>query len=363
MLCSCLSCAAQTSPQSVMQQAIEAQQAGRFGVAVSDYRLLLQHYPNIFEIRSNLGAALAGEGLYADAIVEYRRALALRSNPQVRLNLALAYYKTGDLRLAIDSLKGVHAEDPGNMQAISLLSDCYLKLGQNKDVIALLTPLQQAQPNNEAFFYLLGTALVRDGQVAKGQVIIDKILRNGNSPESRLLMGTTKYMAGDFEGAREDFQKAVELNPNLPEVFADYGMALLFTNDRAGARRAFERELQSNPNDFVSNLHMGAMLRDDQNYTGAMNYLRHALQVRPDDPGVRLQIASVELAQGRVQDATHDLESLVKDSPNFLQAHWYLATAYFQEDRRADGERERAISGKLYAARKAKDEVVSKSAP
>jgi tetratricopeptide (TPR) repeat protein len=362
MLCFCLRCAAQDSPQAVMQRAIEAQQAGHFEAAVRDYRSLLKQYPGIFEIRANLAAALAGEGLYTEAIAEYQRALALRSDSQVRLNLALAYYKSDDLRLAMDTLKRVNAEVPGNMQAVTLLADCYLKQGQNKDVIALLTPLQQARPDNEAFIYLLGTALVRDGQAAKGQVIIDKILRNGDSGESRLLMGTAKYAVGDYAGAREDLRKAVELNPKLPEAFSYYGMALLSMGDRAGARIAFERELQSDPNDFVANLHLGAMSRSDQDYAGAMKYLRHALQIRPDDPGARSEIASIEITQGQLAEATRDLEFLVKESPDFIEAHWSLATIYFRENRKADGERERAIAGKLDAAQRAKSGIAAKGA-
>ncbi len=344
-----------------MREALGAQQAGRFDDAVRDYRLLLKQYPNIFEIRSNLGVALAGQGLYIEAIAEYKRALALKSNTQVRLNLALAYYKTGDLRQAIDTLKHVHEEEPGNMQAVTLLSDCYLKVGQNKDVIALLTSIQQAQPDNETFVYLLGTALVRDHQAEKGQVLIDKILRNGDSAESRLLMGTAKYMVSDYAGAREDLRKAVELNPNLPEAFAYYGMALLSTGDQAGARKAFERELQSDPNNFVSNLHMGVLLREDADYDSALRYLHHALQIRPGDPGVRYQIASIEISQDHLAQATRDLESLVKDSPNFIEAHVSLATVYFREKRKADGERERAIFARLNAARQTQNEVAAKS--
>ncbi len=355
-------CAQTSSPQEVLKQAIEAQQAGHFDEAIRGYRLLIEQYPKVFEIRSNLGAALAGQGLYTDAIAEYKQALLLKPSPQVRLNLALAYYKIGDFSAAADTLKTVHNEVPADMQAITLLSDCYLKLGQNKELIALLTPIQQAQPDNPTFIYLLGTALVRDGQTVKGQVIIDKILRNGDSAESRLLMGTVKYLVSDFAGARDDFEKAVNLNPNLPEAFAYYGMALLSTGDQAGARKAFERELQSDPNNFVSNLHMGVLLRQDEENDAALKYLDHALQLRPGDPGVRFQIASIELAKGQLDAASRDLESLVKDSPNFIEAHVALATLYFREKRKEDGARERAIYAKLNAERQAKNEVAAKTA-
>ncbi len=93
------------SPQEMLKDAIAAQQSGNFDEAIRVYRLILDKYPNIPEIRSNLGAALAGNGHYAEAIVEYKRALKLKPNAQVRLNLALAYYKTADLSATMETLK------------------------------------------------------------------------------------------------------------------------------------------------------------------------------------------------------------------------------------------------------------------
>jgi tetratricopeptide (TPR) repeat protein len=356
----CAACCFAQSPQDLLKQAITAQQSGRIDEAIHIYQGLVEKYPNIPLLRSNLGAALAAQGHYSEAIAEYKRALKLEPNPDVRLNLALAYYKAGDLDNAIQELKRVHSERPSNLQAITLLADCYLKSGQNKDVIALLTPVQQQYPDEASFTYMLGTALVRDHQTEKGQVIIDKILRRGDSAEARLLMGTTKYMIADFSGARDDFQKAVELKPDLPDVFAYYGLALMATGDQANAKTAFERELKSNPNNFEANLNLGALLRHDEDYDRALKYLHQALLVRPADPGARYQIASIELSQGKIQDAQRDLESLVRDSPDFLEAHVTLATVYFREKRKEDGDRERAIFAKLNAERQAKNEIAAK---
>jgi tetratricopeptide (TPR) repeat protein len=353
-------CGAQTaqSPQDLLKEAIRLQQAGKFDDAIRDYRQILDKYPDIPEIRSNLGAALAGEGRYSEAIVEYERALSLKPDPQVRLNLALAYYKTSRLTDAIGALQKVRQEAPANFQALTLLADCHLRLGHNKEVIGLLDSAGQTEANSPALIYLLGTALVRDGQTTRGQLIIDKILKNGDSAEARLLMGTTKYMVGDFSGALGDLQKAVELNPNLPDVYSYYGLALLSTGDQAGARKAFERELERNPNNFDANLRMGVILRQDNDNETAARYLRHALQIRPGDLGVRYQIAAMELSEGQVKQAIHDLESILKEAPQFTEAHVSLATAYYREKRKADGDRERAVVAKLNAARQANEAAV-----
>jgi tetratricopeptide (TPR) repeat protein len=316
--------------------------------------LLLEKYPQIAEIHSNLGAALAGEGRYTDAITEYQRALAIKPDPQVRLNLGLAYYKASQLPLAVDTLK----KTPRGPQSLTVLADCYLRLGQNKQVIDLLTAARNAEPENAAFTYLLGTALVRDGQIAQGQIVIDKILKNGDSAQARLLMGTTKMMVNDFAGALEDFAKAVELDPKLPEAYSYYGQALLSTGDQAAAKKAFQRELESDPNNFDANLRLGVLLRQDQENDEALRFFRHALEIRPKDFGVRYQIATVELAKGQLDQAQRELESLVKEAPTFTEAHVSLATIYFRQKNKAAGERERAIVAKLNAERQANSPAV-----
>ena len=341
------------SPQELLKEAGAFHQAGKLDQAIEDYRLFLRQYPDIAQVRSNLGAALAGAGHYEEAIVEYEYALRLDNSPRIRLNLALAYYKAAKLTRAVENLLIVHQALPDDIQPVMLLADCYLRLGENKEIVQLLTPIEKSHEDDLGVAYLLGTALVRDGQVEKGQVLIDQILRNGDSAESHLLVGTTKLMVKDYQGATEDLRKAVELNPKLPEAYSYYGVALLATGNQPDARLAFQKALESDPNDFQSNLNMGVIVRGDAKYDEAIKYFQHALDVRPGDLGVLYQIASMELEQGEVEKARGDLESLVKAAPNFTEAHVSLATAYYREKRKAEGDRERAIVEKLVAERQA----------
>ncbi len=339
--------------QELLKQAVELHRAGKFDEAIQDYRRILEMYPQMEQVRSNLGAALSASGRYSEAIVEYNRALAEKPDSHVRLNLALAYYKTSQYPKAVETLLKVRKEQPSDVQPVLLLADCYLRLGQNKKVVELLTPFGQSGPNGLAVVYMLGTALIRDGQTAKGQVVIDQILKNGDSAEARFLMGTTKFMVNDLAGAAADLQKAVELNPDLPDVYSYYGLALLSTGDPAGARKAFEKELTLDPNNFEANLRMGVLLRQDEDNANALKYFEHALALRPGDIGVRYQMAATELAMGQVEAARRDLEGMLKESPNFTEAHVTLATAYYREKRKADGDRERAIVSKLNAQKQA----------
>jgi len=112
--------------------------------------------------------------------------------------------------------------------------------------------------------------------------------------------------------------------------------------------------LAIDPYDFMSNLQLGAMLRQDQKYDDAKTYLTRALETRPGDLAVRYQLAAIELAQGNAEQARHELESIVKESPSFTEAHVTLSLVYFRLKRPADGNREKGIVEKLTAEAQAK---------
>src|SRR6266404_3353766 len=122
------------SPQELVQDAIQKQQAGDLEGAVAGYKQFLKLHPEATAIHSNLGAALAGLGRFEEAVPEYKTAL--RQSPSLaaaRLNLALVYYKMGRITDAATELARVHAEDAANAQAALLLGDCYLRMGREKD--------------------------------------------------------------------------------------------------------------------------------------------------------------------------------------------------------------------------------------
>lgn len=346
--------AQQPPVEALLRHAIQLHQSGDTEGAIREYRAYLKQVPKNVMARSNLGAALSRTGRYEEAIVEYKEALAQDSgNAPVRLNLALAYYKTAELSNAAEQLTLVIRQQPSNRQAVFLLADCDLQLGENKKVIELLSPLEKESPNDKALIYLLGSALIRDEQPARGQLLVDRILRDGDSAEARLLLGATKMNAREFADALVDLKKAVELNPQLPDVYSYYGLALMTTGDTPGAADAFHKELESNPNDFVSNLQLGVLLKQDQQYDEARGRFERALRVRPGDPGVRYQLATLDLAAGDLAKARSQLEQLTREAPTFVEAHVSLATIYYRLKRKEDGDRERALVLKLNAEKQA----------
>lgn len=338
------------TPQELVQDAQQKQRAGNLEGAAKEYREFLQIHPEATAIHSNLGVALAGLGRFEDAISEYN--IALQQSPslvEARLNLALCYYKMGRFQNASAQLEIIQKEKPDNRQAVVLLGDCYMRLGREPDVIRVLEPEETKFPDDLAIAYLLGTAYIREKRVAEGQALVDRILRNGDSAEAHLMLGTAKMGISDYAGARDEFAKAAALNPNLPEVHVLYAKALMFTGDSDLSDKEFQAELRGDPYNFDANLQLGAMAKQSQNYAQARKYFERAGETRPGDPGVRYQLALLTIEDGSLDKACEMLESLVKESPQFLEAHVSLAQVYYRLKRPEDGKRERDIVQKLTA--------------
>lgn len=276
---------AQERPEEILKKAVTLHQSGDAEKAIPLYREFLRQQPQAAEIRSNLGAALASTGRYEEAITEYREALKrLPGDPRIRLNFALSLYKSGRIDEAAKELASLHTVQADNRQVTLLLADCWLRQGQNSKVIGLLTPLDAAGNADLAVSYMLGTALLQEHDLARGQQMVDRILRNGDSAEARFLMATAKLDAMDFNGAIADLQRAAALNPNLPDVYYYLGVAHKEVGDQPAARKDFEREIAQNANDFGSNLNLALMLKEDSDFDGARRLLDRALRIRPGRP-------------------------------------------------------------------------------
>ena len=231
-----------------------------------------------------------------------------------------------------------------------MLSDCYLRLGENKKAVGVLSPLQRETPDDKALDYMLGTALIRDGQTERGQSLIDLILRDGDSAEAHLLIGESKLQANDFAGALQEFQKALEINPQLPSLNSYYGTALANTGDIQGAEAAFRKELALDPNDYVANFQLGKLLQQDGELCRIAALIRARAQPTPQRRGVPAinWLCSIS-KRARPERARAALEGLIHENPRDVNAHISLATAYYRLKRKQDGNKQRAIVLELNA--------------
>jgi tetratricopeptide (TPR) repeat protein len=316
--------------------------------AIRLYREILKSYPDAAQIRSNLGAALVRDGKFDEAIVEYQKALQkLPEDPRVRMNLALAYFKLGHLPDAERELQTVHNMAPAELRPALLLADCEFQMGKPQKAVDLLSPYEQQYPNDKALIYMLGVVLLKANHPAEAQVLLDRLLRDGQSAETEFLLGQGEYAMKNNIVAAEHLARAVQLNPKLPGLHVLYGRILHDVQKPDQAAAQFREELKLNPYDFEANLELAAVLKQENRFDEAQALLDVAFRVRPNDPGAFFQRAVIYFLTGKAEQSRQILERLVREYPSFTEAHIELAAVYFRLKRVEDGKREQKISQQL----------------
>ncbi|HSE24514.1 MAG TPA: tetratricopeptide repeat protein [Pyrinomonadaceae bacterium] len=340
-------------------RATQLHQTGDIEGAIRAYQSILVKHPERVDVRSNLGAAYSRLGHYEEAIASYKEALKLDDhNETIRFNLALAYYKGALFVEAANELTrflaSARADLPQRPNAVLLLAECQVRIGEYKKVIESLSPLAEADPNNRTVAFLLGSALISDGQTSRGQILIDRVFHDEDSAQAHLLLGSILLLADDGHGAIRELERAIQLDPKLPTLQAWYGRALMRMGDTTAAKTAFHNELAQNQNDFDANLFLGVILRQDKDFDAAFKYLSHAVHLRPRDQYARYHVAAVYAAVGKPNDALPLLEGAAKETPDFIEARVLLASVYYRLNRKEDGDREKAAVQKLTVEQQAK---------
>lgn len=331
------------------RKGVDAQRAGDLSTAVENYKTSLAADPSNVAARSNLGAALAGLGRYAEAVPEYEKAMAgapVQYIPVLKRNLALAYYKSGRLQEAAPILTALYEEQPKDHAAALLAADCLLQLGEPEKALAIVEPLSGEAGSDKSLAYLLGIAYLKNGKTAEAQRILDPLLKDDSSAEGQYALGMAMFTSGDYPNALKALQHALELNPALPHAQSYFGQALVFTGDPDGALAAFRKQLAADPNDFDANFESGVILNRRKKFEEADPLIRRAVMLRPKSAGARLALADALIGEKKNSEARRELESTITEWPEFGAAHGRLAVLYSSAGLKAEAARETALSAK-----------------
>jgi tetratricopeptide (TPR) repeat protein len=331
------------------REAVDRQQAGDLAGAAQLYREVLRQDPGNIAARSNLGAALAAQGQFDEAIPEYETALNSapeQVRPHLQRNLALAYYKSGRLQQALPIFASLHETQPQSRDATLLVADCLLQLGEPAKALALLEPLRVQATGDKALAWVIGNAYLRSGQTAQAQRVLDPILKDTSSAEGNYALGMAMFSSGDYPASVKALARAIELDPALPHAQSFYGQALLFTGDPDAALTAFRKQLAADPVDYDANFQAAAILARRGAAADAEPLLHRAIMLRPGSAPAHLALAEALLAEKKIPAARAELEAAVRQWPEIAAAHAHLADIYTSVGVKADAAREQALATK-----------------
>ena len=197
-----------------------------------------------------------------------RRSKSIPANATVRLNLALAYYKSGRPNEAIEPPQGRRRlREPDAKNAYLILADCYLQTGQDQEAVALLKPREAMfRRRSRHSRTSSGWRCFAPATSDEGQQYIDRIFKAGESAEAHLLMGIAHLNRFDYPAAKTELERALSAQRRAcRRRTRAYGAGA--ARARRPGRRPSARSARSstvNINDFEANLMLGSMRKSAQ---------------------------------------------------------------------------------------------------
>lgn len=303
-------------PRGAYLSALLAEQAGRRDEA----RAALQRVTAILDpvplshLRFRPQALMLG-GLAHFGLNQRERALAYlveahRAQPGTGVAKLIAQIEiaNGNAERAIDALEAYLRHQPRDTQALLLLASAHLARGNHGRATQLL---QQALRQGERadLRTLLGLSLIGGGRFGDAVAELEAAWRKDpRQTQAGIGLATLYVHAGQAQPALRVTRALLPRHGNDPGVHNLHGMALGLAGDAAGARQAFERALQLDAAFGAPQINLARLDLAQRRHEPAQARLEALL--RRDDRNLEamLELARVHEQQGRLPQAQRMLE-------------------------------------------------------
>jgi tetratricopeptide (TPR) repeat protein len=290
------------------------------------------------------GIQAFNEGRYSVALAKLTEAAKDSNDQQTRLFLALAQAATGNCATAMPALNGLTKEEP--LAGIAAVK-CYSAAGEETRALALLDEMAAHWPNNADVLYLKAKLHMK----AFNETTLAMFQRTPASYRVHELSAEIFEVQSRYDEAVAEYTKAIEMNPQAPDLHFRLGRALLLAGHNleslAKAAAAFRDELKLNPEDGACEFQLGQIAQVEGKKPEAKAHFEKALQLSPQFVQAMIALGKMETLDKHYERALGLLNKAIELQPGNETAHYALLTAYRDAGQMDKAKEEKNILDKL----------------
>jgi putative PEP-CTERM system TPR-repeat lipoprotein len=253
--------------------------------------------------------------------------------------------RSGAMAQAQTHLKQAIQLAPSAGMARLLLAETQLRSGQSSQGLVTLQPLLEGPKPPAAALGLAAQAYLQDGDMAKAEAFYARAAKaDPEDPKARIALAITQLAKGNAEAG---FAQLESLAAADKTTYADMALiaARVRTNDLDAALRAVDRLQAKVPDTALPYVMRGRILRQRGDSAGARTSLETALSLDAVNFTAVSQLAAMDVAEKKPDDARKRFEALLARDPRSARAR--LAVV---ELRQRAGAKPEEIEGLLAAA-------------
>ncbi len=278
---------------------------------------------------------------------------------QLLLLGGLSHYGLGNMEKASQYLAVYLKLNPKHPGASKLLASVYIDRGDPARAIDLLEPLQSLAPNDPQLLSLLAAANMAQRRYDEAATYLEKAVKvSGGTPDLRVDFGVSLIGSGHAEVGLSQLQQAfakdpgqgragmvmttlylkrdqpkkalevidvvVRRDPKNVDAANMQGIARVAAGDRAGGRAAYENALALNPRYHAARLNLARLDLAEGKLDAARLRLTELLKIAPNNADAMIEFARLEEQTGHPSEAVAWLEKVRAVPAHRVRAGIYL---------------------------------------
>ena len=329
--------------------------AGNYAAAEAEFKIILG------EAYERLGKIYSAQNNYQSSVSAFESARAMRPAASDGLvELAIAYFHTGQYAKGIEPLQQVIAAGARNAIAHHMLGKTHFMMGEFEKSARELQETLRLTPGDYDAEYTLGLCYLKQKDLPRAKQLYGGMVeRLGNRPALRVLIGRAYRETGFLPESIEEFKKAIELDPKFPRVHYYLGLTYLYKDGAARMPEAIEEfkiELAANPEEYFANFYLGILYIMERKFEPAIGLLEKAVSKQPNNPDPYFHLGQAYQGAGKYAEAIEALQKTIALNPALTHndyqvttAHYRLGQSLLKVGRTAEGQKELQISADLKA--------------
>jgi len=188
----------------------------------------------------------------------------------------------------------------------------------------------QDQPNNTDALMAKGEALLSLRRLNESKEAFQRLaeLQPAN-PFHFHRLGSIEALKDNDSAALKYFRKALELNPNLPEVMNDITFLYVRKDRFQEALDEVNHFLQQSSLQDTLHIFKGRIYLAQKNYTQAREEFQKSLEINPNNSQSYILLGQLHLQENRLEEAVREMDRLIAKDSRFAPA--FLLKAYYLE--------------------------------